>query len=168
MKESSEVVLGKAYKILRILFERSTFSYVYTVNIDQVTLARELKITRQALNIHLRKLKTLGLIKTGRGFIEITPKGLKALGFSENIAIVFLKVSPGKRPEVYKQISKLPVWQAYRVAGEMDLVLIVESNKLDDILRVISGIEGVEQTRSFVTIETLKTVEPVTATKTVK
>ena len=159
------MVLGKAHKILRMLFERSTFSYVYTVNIDQVTLARELKITRQALNIHLRKLKMLGLIKTGRGFIEITPKGLKALGFSENIAIVFLKVTPTRRPEIYKQVSKMPVWQAYRVAGEMDLVLIVESSKLDDVLRVISSMEGVEQTRSFITIEALKTAEPAAIVK---
>jgi len=160
MSKSEQIVLGKALRILRMLFDRATFSFSYVVDVDQVSLARELKITRQALNIHLRKLKSLGLIRTGRGFIEITSKGLKALGFSENIAIIFLKVSPAKRPEVYKLVSKLPVWQAFRVAGEMDLVLLLEADRLDDILRKISGVEGIEQTRSFLTIEALKTAQP--------
>jgi DNA-binding Lrp family transcriptional regulator len=156
MSRLEPLVLGKALKILRMLFDRAAFAFSYVVNIDQVTLARELKITRQALNIHLRKLKSLGLIRTGRGFIEITSKGIKALGFSENIAIVFVKVAPAKRPKVYQMISKLPVWQAYRVAGEMDLALLIEADKLDEVLKEISGVEGVEQTLSYITIEPLR------------
>ncbi|MHC1564473.1 MAG: Lrp/AsnC family transcriptional regulator [Candidatus Hecatellaceae archaeon] len=156
MSKLEPLFLGKALKILRMLFDRASFAFSYVVNIDQVTLAKELKITRQALNIHLRKLKSLGLIRTGRGFIEITAKGIKALGFSENIAIVFVKVSPSKRPKVYQMVSKLPVWQAYRVAGEMDLALLIEADKLDEVLKEISGVEGVEQTLSYITIEPLR------------
>ena len=69
-------------------------------------------------------------------------------------------MAPAKRPEVYKLVSKLPVWQAYRVAGDMDLVLLIESDRLDEVLKRLSGVEGVEQTRSFITIEAIKIAQP--------
>jgi DNA-binding Lrp family transcriptional regulator len=156
MEEKKQLITGKTLKILRILFEKASFSYAYMADVDQNSLAKELKITRQALNIHLRKLKNLGLIRTGRGFIEITIEGLKIMGFSGNMALVFLKVKPSERSSVYKKLSKMPIWQAFRITGELDIFFLVEADRLNKILKQISEMSGIEQTRTYITIEMLK------------
>jgi DNA-binding Lrp family transcriptional regulator len=150
------VLTGKTLKILRLLFERAKISYSYVAEVDQSKLAEEFKLTRQALNLHLRKLRSQGLIRTGRGFVEITSRGLTTLGLSSNIALVFLKISPQRRSEAYKKIASLPVWQVFRVAGDMDLVFVAEASRLDEILQSIAQIEGIEKTHSFITLEALK------------
>jgi DNA-binding Lrp family transcriptional regulator len=139
-----------------MLFNKGVISTSCSVQSKQSELAKELKITRQALNVHLRKLRSYGLIRTGRGFLDITSKGLDVLGVSSIPAFVFVKVLPQKRADAYKKISSLPVWQMFRVAGEMDLVFVIGRDKLDDILQKISQIEGVEETHSYIAIESLK------------
>lgn len=106
--------------------------------------------------MHLRKLKNTGYIRTGRGFIDVTEKGLNALGVSTTPAFILLKVSPVKRITVYERIKELPVTRAFRIAGEVDALIIVERENLDEILKKLYGIDGIEDTRSYVTIETLK------------
>lgn len=150
------VLTGKTLRILRLLFERAKISYSYVADVNQNKLADEFKMTRQALNLHMRKLRSQGLIRTGRGFVEITGHGLVALGLSGNIALVFLKISPQKRSEAYRKILSLPVWQVFRVAGDMDLVFLVEASRLDELLQLVAQIEGIERTHSFITLETLK------------
>jgi len=131
-------------------------AYSYVAEVNQNRFADELKITRQALNVHLRKLKDYGYIRTGRGFVDITDLGLKALGLTTDLAFVFLKISPHKRVYAYKKISALPVRYVFRVAGEMDLVFTVDAEKLDTVLHTISQISGIEKTLTFITIESLK------------
>jgi DNA-binding Lrp family transcriptional regulator len=106
--------------------------------------------------VHLRKLKNRGYIRTGRGFIDITEKGLSALGISSTPAFILIKVSPAKRVQVYNKITEIGVWQAFRIAGEVDSLIVVEREKLDGILKKLCDIDGVQETRSYVTIETLK------------
>jgi len=122
----------------------------------QSELAKKLEISRQALNVHLRKLRDEGYIRTGRGFINVTEKGLSVLGISPNPAFVFIKVSPLKRREAYKEIVKFPVQRIFRVAGDMDAILIVEREKLDEALRKLAFVEGIQDTKSYVAIQTIK------------
>lgn len=151
-----EALTRRSIQLLRMLHEKGMLVNMYSLHVKQSDLAKQLSISRQALNVHLRKLRSLNYIRTGRGFIDITEKGLNALGISSTPAFVFIKVSPSKRSEVYSKIKGLIVQRAFRVAGDIDALLIVERDKLDEALRKLSSIEGVKDTRSYVTIEPIK------------
>jgi DNA-binding Lrp family transcriptional regulator len=139
-----------------MLYKRGKSTSTYTLQVKQDELSKQLGISRQALNVHLRKLKSIGYIRTGRGFIDVTEKGLNALGVSTTPAFILIKVSPVKRIQVYDKIRELAVSRAFRIAGELDALLIVERENLDEILKKLYAIEGIEDTRSYVTIETIK------------
>jgi len=139
-----------------MLYDRSKPVNISTVKMRQRELAEELGITRQALNVHLRKLRDKVFIRTGRGFIDITEKGTEALGLSSKLTFLFIKVLPVKRTAVYKRVRELPVRSIFRVTGDMDLIVAVDRNKLDNILNEVSQLDGVEDTRSYITIEVLK------------
>jgi DNA-binding Lrp family transcriptional regulator len=114
-----------------------------------------LGISRQALSVHLRKLKSRGFIRTGRGFIDVTDKGLDVLGVSSP-AFILLKISPVKRIHVYELLRQLPISRAFRVAGNVDALIMVERENLDDVLKKLYNIDGIEATRSYVTIDVIK------------
>jgi len=139
-----------------MLFEEGKPVTFYTLHIKQGELAKKLQISRQALNVHLRKLRDLGYIRTGRGFIDVTDPGLSLLGITTNPAFVFLKISPLKRTEAYQKITETQAQRIFRVAGDMDAVLLVQSDKLDEILQRIGAIDGIQDTRSYITIQVLK------------
>jgi len=143
-------------QLLQMLYEKGKATNIYSLRMKQNDLAKQLGISRQALNVHLRKLRNLNYIRTGRGFIDVTEKGLNALGISSNPAFVFIKVSPRKRGEVYKKIKQLAIQRAFRIAGDVDALIMVESMKLDEILSELSYIEGVKDTKSYVAIESIK------------
>ena len=153
---SQEIPSGKPLKLLRMLYEEGKPTTTYTLNMKQGDLAKQLNISRQALNVHLRKLRSQGHIRTGRGFIDVSEKGLAVLGVSVNPAFVFIKVSPLKRVQVYEQIAKFPVERIYRVTGDMDAIIQVGREKLDEALKKIGSLEGIGDTRSYITIQTLK------------
>ena len=146
----------RSVQLLRTLYEKGKSTTTYTLRIKQDELSTQLGISRQALNVHLRKLKNRGYIRTGRGFVDVTEKGLSALGVSTTPAFILLKVSPIKRIQVYEKIRDIPVSKIFRIAGEVDALLTVEREKLDKILKKLYEIEGVQDTRSYVTIETIK------------
>jgi len=108
------------------------------------------------LNVHLKKLKNRGYIRTGRGFIDVTERGLGALGISTIPAFILIKVSPAKRIQVYEKIKEVAVSQAFRIAGDSDALIIVERKKLDEILKKLYAINGIQDTKSYVTIELIK------------
>jgi DNA-binding Lrp family transcriptional regulator len=143
-------------RLLRMLMEQGKPATTYTLEVKQSELAKRLEISRQALNVHLRKLRDLELIRTGRGFIDVTEKGLTILGISANPAFVFVKVSPLKRVEAYQKIVDFPVQRIFRVAGDMDAVLIVEREKLEEALRKLASVEGIKDTKSYITIQIIK------------
>jgi DNA-binding Lrp family transcriptional regulator len=151
-----EPLTKRSVQLLRKLFEKARFTTNYTLSAKQDELSNQLGISRQAYNVHLRRLKNRGYIRTGRGFIEITEKGLSALGISSTPAFILIRVSPTKRAEVYEKLTKIAVLQAFRVAGEVDSLIVIESENLDDILKQLCDMDGVQETRSYVTIETLK------------
>jgi DNA-binding Lrp family transcriptional regulator len=92
-----------------MLRENGKSASTYTLHLKQDELASKLGISRLALNVHLRKLRDLNYIRTGRGFIDVTEKGLTALGMSSTPAFVLIKVSPLKRSYAYDKIIELRV-----------------------------------------------------------
>jgi len=146
----------RSVQLLRILYEKGKSTTTYTLRVKQDELSTQLGISRQALNVHLRKLKNRGYIRTGRGFVDVTNKGLSALGISTTPAFILIKVSPVKRIQVYEKIKEIAVTKVFRIAGEVDAIIIVERENLDKILKKLYEIDGVQDTRSYVTIETIK------------
>lgn len=151
-----ELLTKRAVQLLKMLYEKGAVTSTYTLRTTQDELSKQLKMSRQALNVHLRKLKSAGYIRTGRGFIDVTEKGLQALGVSTAPAFILVKVSPVKRLQVYEKMRELPASKAFRVAGDVDAFLIVEQENMDEVLKRICAIEGVQDTKSYVTIEALK------------
>ncbi|MGA2681621.1 MAG: Lrp/AsnC family transcriptional regulator [Candidatus Bathyarchaeia archaeon] len=151
-----EPLTKRSIQLLKTLYEKGKSTNTYTLRVKQDELSSQLGVSRQALNVHLRKLKSRGYIRTGRGFIDVTDKGLNALGISTTPAFILLKVSPFKRIHVYDQIRELAVSRAFRIAGEVDALIIVERDNLDDVLKKLYSIDGIEDTRSYVTIEEIK------------
>lgn len=146
----------RSVQLLRMLYEKGNSTTTYTLHVKQDELSTQLGISRQALNVHLRKLKNRGYIRTGRGFVDVTNKGLSALGVSTTPAFILIKVSPVKRIQVYERIKEIAVTKVFRIAGEVDAIIIVERENLDKILKKLYEIDGVQDTRSYVTIETIK------------
>jgi DNA-binding Lrp family transcriptional regulator len=151
-----EPLTKRSVKLLKMLYEKGKSTSAYTFQVKQDELSEQLGISRQALNVHLRKLKKTGYIRTGRGFIDVTEKGLNALGVSTTPAFILIKVSPVKRIHVYDKIRELAVSRAFRIAGEVDALIIVERENLDETLKKLYAIDGIQDTRSYVTIETIK------------
>jgi DNA-binding Lrp family transcriptional regulator len=153
---SLEPLTKRSVKLLKMLYGKGKSTSTYTLRVKQDELSEQLGISRQALNVHLRKLKNAGYIRTGRGFIDVTEKGLSALGVSTTPAFILLKVSPVKRIQVYDRMKEIGVTRAFRIAGEVDALVIVERENLDEILKKLYAIDGIQDTRSYVTIEVIK------------
>ncbi len=151
-----EPLTKRSVQLLKTLYKKGKSTSSYSLRVKQDELSEQLGISRQALNVHLRKLKNTGYIRTGRGFIDVTEKGLNALGVSTAPAFILLKIEPGKRIQVYEKIKELAVNRAFRIAGEVDALIIVERENLDEVLKTLYAIEGIQDTRSYVTIETIK------------
>ena len=151
-----EPLTKRSIQLLKMLYEKGSSTSTYTLRLKQDELSEQLGISRQALNVHLRKLKSREYIRTGRGFIDVTEKGLNALGVSTTPAFILIKVSPIKRIQVYEKIKELAVTKAFRIAGEVDALIIVERENLDETLQKLYAIDGIQDTRSYVTIEIIK------------
>ena len=151
-----EELTRRSVQLLKMFYEKGTTTSTYTLNVKQDELAKQLGISRQALNVHLRKLRNLRYIRTGRGFIDVTEKGLNALGISSTPAFVLVKVSPLKRMYAYEKVKELKVQRAFRIAGDIDALLMVDREKLDDVLKKLSSVEGIQDTKSYVTIESIR------------
>jgi len=151
-----EALTRRSIQLLRMLVEKGKSTTTYTLRIKQEELAKQLGISRQALNVHLRKLRVSNYIRTGRGFIDVTEEGLDVLGISSTPAFVFIKVSPLKRMQAYEKVKELAVQKAFRIAGDVDALLMISREKLDEVLKKLSYIEGIQDTKSYVTIETIK------------
>lgn len=147
---------GRPLRLLSMLYEKGKATTTYSLMVKQSELAKQLNISRQALNVHLRKLRDQGHIRTGRGFIDVTEKGLAALGISANPAFVFIKVSPHRRNDAYQRVLQFPVQRVFRVTGDMDAIIQVEGEKLNEVLRRLGAIDGLLETKSYISIQTLK------------
>ena len=151
-----ETLTKRSRQLLRLLYEKGKSTNAYTLRLKQDDLARQLDISRQALNVHLRKLRDLNYIRTGRGFIDVTDEGLEALGMSSTPAFIFIEVSPLKRSYVYEKIKELAVQRAFRIAGDVDALVMTEREKLHEVLKKLSAVDGIQDTKSYIAIETLR------------
>lgn len=151
-----EPLTKRSVQLLKMLYDRGKPTNSYTLRVKQEDLSKQLNISRQALNVHLRKLKDSGYVRTGRGFIDVTEKGLNALGVSTTPAFILIKVSPVKRIEVYEKIRQLAIARAFRIAGDVDALIMVERDSMDETLKKLYTIDGIQDTRSYVTIEVIK------------
>lgn len=151
-----EALTRRSLQLLRVIYENGKATNAFTLSVKQDALAKQMGISRQALNVHLRKLRDLNYIRTGRGFIDITEKGLNMLGLSTTPAFIFLKVLPHKRAHAYEKVKELAVQRAFRVAGDVDALLIVDREELDEVLKKLSSVDGVQETKSYIAIETIK------------
>ncbi|MEZ0249203.1 MAG: ArsR family transcriptional regulator [Thermoproteus sp.] len=157
MVTSEELRLtDRQVQILQHLLQRAQPMRVYTVYGDQDEIARELGMTRQALAIHLKRLKELGLVRTGREFVDVTEKAVKFLKGQSNDVIVLVKVEPKYRDKVYDFSKKLPIEKALRLAGEYDLAVITQETVLDKVLDSLNNLEGVKETKTFISIGAIK------------
>lgn len=148
----SKFPISKPLQILHLLLRNGNKKTVYSVSIGQADLARELGITRQALSLHFKRLRELGLVRVGRGFVDVTEEGLRAAGHRRDPVIVTVKILPQNRSEAIRRIDQLPAAEIFRVTGDADVVLIVEQDRLDHILETLCGVEGVVETKSLVSI----------------
>ncbi|MCX8204541.1 MAG: Lrp/AsnC family transcriptional regulator [Candidatus Nezhaarchaeota archaeon] len=155
MKRETSIT-RRQQEILYKLYLMSQAMKVYTVNRPQSLLAKELGITRQALSMHLHRLREEGFIRTGRGFVELTSKALELLGVKKEDSFIFVRVEPRLREQVYASVLKMPVKQVYRVTGDVDLILVLEQSALAEVLRDLSKMTGVTHTSSHVVIEVIK------------
>ncbi len=146
---------NRQLKLLKKLYEEGKPLEVHTVEKTQDELANELGITRQALSNHLKVLKELGYIRTGRGFIDLTEKALELLGEKKGDVFIFVKIEPTKRKQVYENIRKLKVKRIYRVTGDIDLIIEADKSRLDEILEEIASLDGVKETITHVVLEVL-------------
>ncbi|NOZ59615.1 MAG: Lrp/AsnC family transcriptional regulator [Euryarchaeota archaeon] len=147
------MVSEKQLQVLRKLYEGARSLKVHSTQKTQAELAAELGISRQALSAHLRELRERGLIRTGRGFIDLTDRALAEIGKFGEEAFVLLKVKPAYRDETYARLRALPAERVYRVAGEYDVIAVVPVAKLREFLDEVAKLEGVEATASHVVIE---------------
>jgi DNA-binding Lrp family transcriptional regulator len=141
--------------ILRKLFAESKVFRSRRVEKNQSTIAAELGITRQALSAHFRELRKLGLLRTGRGFIDLTEKTTRILGEPQSQAFVLVKIEPRKRRAAYEEIKNLNVQQAFRVTGSVDVIVLADRLKLNKLLDALSRVPGVKETSAHLVLAPL-------------
>ncbi len=141
--------------ILRKLFSEGKVFRARRVEKTQSTIAAELGITRQALSTHLRELRRMGLLRAGRGFVDLTEKTMRILGEPQSQAFVLVKIEPRKRRAAYKAIKDLDVQQAFRVTGSVDVILLADRSKLNKLLEALSRMPGVKETSAHLVLAPL-------------
>jgi len=100
--------------------------------------------------------KRIEILNTLQNEEKTVTELVNALGVSTTPAFILIKVSPIKRIQVYDRIRELAVSRAFRIAGEVDALIMVERENLDEILKKLYAIDGIQDTRSYVTIEIIK------------
>jgi DNA-binding Lrp family transcriptional regulator len=70
--------------------------------------------------------------------------------------IILVKIEPKYRDKVYDATRKLPVEKALRLAGDYDLAIITQETVLDKVLDSVNNMEGVKETKTFISIGAVK------------
>jgi len=141
----------KALQILQLLSRSCIRKTVYTSGMGYSELAKKLNVSRQALSSHLKKLSESGFVETSRDFY-VTEQGLGAIGLRRELALVTVRVNSQMRSQVIDQIEGFGVGDVLRVAGEVDLVLIIGQDRLERTLELLSRVDGVLDTRALLVI----------------
>jgi DNA-binding Lrp family transcriptional regulator len=146
----------KTVKVLRLICETGFPTTVLSSNVTQPDLARKLHVTRQALSVHITRLAEAGFVQVGRGFVNVTENGMKAAGYHHNPVILIVRVAPQNQRDAYERIKKIRASEIFRVAGDADFALVLEHRDLDQVLHDLYSIQGVLETKSYITTETVR------------
>jgi len=152
-KKKGIKITDRQYDLIKMFSEEGIIKRVCTIRTTHKQLSDRLNVSRQALSIHLKRLKKEGLIRTGRGFIDLTDKALEFLEQKGGEAYITIKVNPKKRKEIYEKIKATEFIRLCRVAGDSDIIVLVDRGKLDKALTTINKIEGVHETSTHVVLE---------------
>lgn len=146
-------ITERQYELIKMFERQGSVQRVSTVSTSQAELSQELGITRQALHTHLKSLKEEGLIRTGRGFIDLTEKALEFLEMKTGEAYIVIRTDPQKRREVFNNVSQLKYHKLCRTTGEADIIITVERKNLDNALEEIQKIEGIQEATPHILLE---------------
>ncbi len=149
---NNERLTGRQHEVLQFLQDRGNETNILTIEKSQEDLADEFGMTAQGLSNHLRKLKENEFIRTGRKFIDITEKGLKALNKKDGKAVICVKSEPNKRSNVYEKVSTLSV-KSKRVTGDIDLIIETGREDMESLLTKLSKMDGVKETKTHIVLK---------------
>lgn len=122
----TENLTRKQKEVLEFLEKNSEKCNTKTVTGNQKEIAKKFGVTRQAFSNHIRVLKEKGLVRTGRGFINITEKGLNAVNGNKNREIIILAQT---KAQTQFHEEDFPGTVSY-LAGEFDLMIETTESKL--------------------------------------
>ena len=88
--------------------------------------------------------------------MNVTEKGLKAVGQNWNPVILIVRVTPQNQLGALEKIKKLPASQTFRVAGDADFAILIEQGNLDQVLGSLYAIEGIIETKTLIATETIR------------
>lgn len=146
-------ITDRQYELLKMFSNIGTTKKVCTIRTTHQELSDKLGISRQALSIHLRRLKREGLIRTGRGFLDLTDKALEFLEKKTGEAYIIIKSNKRERKKVLDEVLKLPMEKICRVAGDSDVIVKIDRSKLDDALNMIDGVKGIQELTTHIVLE---------------
>ncbi len=153
MKKKGVKITERQYQLIRMFEDQGSVQRVCTVTTSQAELSHRLGITRQALHTHLKSLKEEGLIRTGRGFIDLTEKALEFLETKTGEAYIVVRTDPQKRREVFNKISQLKFHKLCRTTGDADIIITVERKNLDEAIEEIQKMEGIQEATTHILLE---------------
>lgn len=136
---------GKDRTLLRLLAEDATRSYA--------DLGQILHLSPPAVHERVKRLKRDGVIKGTVAVLDAEKIGKPLLAF------VHVDTAGWGKSEQLMAMSKLPeVEEIHTVAGDTCVLLKIRTEgpqALEDILREIYDIKGVERTRSYIALSTV-------------
>ncbi len=153
LKKKGVKITERQYQLLKMFENQGSVQRVCTVSTSQAKLSHGLGITRQALHTHLKSLKEEGLLRTGRGFIDLTEKALEFLETKTGEAYIVIRTDPQKRREVFDQVSQLKFRKICRTTGDADIIITVERKDLDNAIGEIQRMEGIQETTRHILLE---------------
>jgi hypothetical protein len=119
----NRVSLAKSSRqVLKVLYENAEFTTIYTVSNKHGEMSTELGINREAYNLHLRRLKNKGYIRIGQGFVDITEKGLNAIGVSTKPSFILIKASPNQ--EIVSTKLKETICSIFEGSAQVEALIV--------------------------------------------
>ena len=146
-------ITERQYELIKMFEQQGSTQRVCTVSTSQAELSQKLGITRQALHTHLKSLKGEGLIRTGRGFIDLTEKALEFLEMKTGEAYIVIRTDHQRRKEVFDNVSQLKFHKLCRTTGDADILITVERKDLDSAIEEIQKMEGIREATTHLLLE---------------
>jgi len=153
MKKKGVKITERQYQLVKMFEDQGSVQRVCTVTTSQANLSQNLGITRQALHSHLKSLKDEGLIRTGRGFIDLTEKALEFLETKTGEAYIVIRTDPQRRRDVFGKVSQLKFHKLCRTTGDADIIITVERKDLDEAVEEIRKMEGIQEATTHILLE---------------